>query len=454
MPDDDIPIGTPVVLYERKSKESQVNSIIDQDAAVRKIVGERKLIVLKTYADEGISGATIDERDALKQMIAEVARLGAKAALMYNTNRLTRGGVKALWKIIDALEEQGVRVYNCQQRKFVDENDMGSAITACLEAAQAKASNIDHALDIARTMVANVRDRHNAPGCRPGYGLDKLYTDESGKPFHQVRWEGDGSKSILDPVTLKLISTLSKSTPYIKIKSHAVKFVPSSIPERAETAKLIFHLHPSMGYTAIAGYLNERGIPSPRGGLWCSSTIRSIILNPHYGEDIVYNRTTKNRYAHLEDGQIVKRTEKVGEVLFRRNPKEDWVVVPGGHEALVPKEELEAVEATLAIRSRSKIKTSRSPNRVYPLSGIMVCGNCGDPMQGMCPDEKYRRYICGKRRKHGKKMCVPCSVAAAKVEGFVISTNSRLPDLRLRQGSLEAGAGGDFRCPAPHRERP
>jgi len=422
MPDDDIAFGTAVVLYLRKSKETQINSIVDQDGVVGKIVEERKLVVLKTYADAGISGATVEERDDFKQMLVEAPRIGAKAVLFYNTSRLTRGGVKAMWKIVDALEAQGVKVYNCQQRKFVDENDMGSAITTSVEAAQAKASNIDHALDISRTMVANVRDRKNAPGARPPYGFDRLYIDESGKPFQQVRWETDGSKSILDPVTLEPKTTLSPKTPYLKIKAHKVVLVPSSIPERVETAKLMQRLAKSMGYTAIAGHLNEKGIPSPGGDLWSSTTIRSLLLNPAFGGDIVYNRTTKSRYAHLEDGQVVKRTEKVGEVQFKYNPKDKWIVVPGGHEALVSKDEREAVETAMAIRSRSSIKTSRSPNRVYPLSGIMVCGNCGDPMQGMCPDEKYRRYICGKRRKNGKNACVPCSVTAAKVEGFVIGT--------------------------------
>ncbi len=413
----EMPVGTRVVVYTRCSTTQQVNSIADQDSEVMRVVERYKLQVVKTYSDEGLSGSTTDERDALQKMFAEISTLGVSFLLVYNLARFTRGGVAAFWVLFSMLRDKGVRIFNCQSGQIIDEDNAASALTACIEASQAKASNVQLARDITRTMIANVKDRKNSPGSRPPYGYDRLYIDEAGKPFQQVRWNPDGTKDVLDPETGKVITTLSKSTGYGKAKSHRVQLVPSD-PKRVAVVRDIFRLAMTTGYSGVADYLNKRGIPGPRGGLWNSSSLHDLLPNPAYAGDVVFNRTHKGRYYQFKDGQAEKQDNSSGKVVFKDNPKEEWIVVPDAHEALIPKEEWEAVQLALRMRSKSSIKSGRSPKRFYPLSGIMRCGHCGAPMQGMYVGK--RRYICSSRRKHGKGRCVPCSVDAEKVEEFVI----------------------------------
>jgi DNA invertase Pin-like site-specific DNA recombinase/adenylate kinase family enzyme len=413
----ELPTGARVVVYTRCSTPQQVNSIADQDADVMRIVERHKLKVVKTYSDEGISGSTIDERDALKNMLSEIGTLGVDIILVYNLSRLTRGGLKDLWALIGMFGEKDVRIYNCQSGQFIDEDNAGSALMACVEASQAKASNKDHARDITRTMIANVKDRKNSPGSRPPYGYDRLYIDEAGKPFQQVRWNSDGTKDVMEPETKKVVTTLSKSTSYAKAKTHRVQLVPSD-PKRVAVAQEMFRLAATTGYTGVADFLNERNIPGPKGGLWNSSSIRDILLNPAYAGDVVFNRTHKGRYYRIEAGQAAAQKNSSGKVIFKDNPKDEWIVIPDAHESLISREAWEAVQLALEMRSKSSVKSGRGPNRDYPLSGIMVCGHCGAPMSGMCVGK--RRYICSTRRKHGKGQCIPCSVDAEKVEKFVI----------------------------------
>lgn len=92
----ELPTGARVAVYTRCSTTQQVNSIADQDAEVMRVVEKYKLKVVKTYSDEGVSGSTIDERNALKKMIAEIGSLGVDIILVYNLSRLTRGGLKDL----------------------------------------------------------------------------------------------------------------------------------------------------------------------------------------------------------------------------------------------------------------------------------------------------------------------------------------------------------------------
>ncbi len=413
----ELPVGARVVVYTRCSTAQQVNSIADQDAEVMRVVEKCKLNVVKTYSDEGISGSTIDERDALKKMIAEIGSLGVAIILVYNLSRLTRGGLVDLWTLFGMFSEKGVRIFNCQSGQFIDEDNAGSALMACVEASQAKASNKQLARDITRTMIANVKDRGNSPGSRPPYGFDRLYIDEAGKPFQQVRWNPDGTKDVLNPVTKEVITTLSKSTSYNKTKSHKVRLVPGD-PKRVAVVEDIFRLATTTGYSGVADYLNERGIPGPKGGLWNSSSLYDILPNPAYAGDVVFNRTHKGRYYQIKDGQAEQQQNPSGKVVFRDNPKEEWITIPDAHEALIPREEWDAVQLALHMRSRSSVKSGRGAKRCYPLSGIMRCGHCGAPMQGICPGK--RRYICSTRRKYGKSQCVPCSVDAEKVEEFVL----------------------------------
>ena len=72
----ELPTGARVVVYTRCSTTQQVNSIADQDSEVMRVVEKYKLKIVKTYSDEGLSGSTIDERDALQNMFAEIGTLG------------------------------------------------------------------------------------------------------------------------------------------------------------------------------------------------------------------------------------------------------------------------------------------------------------------------------------------------------------------------------------------
>ncbi len=418
---DTIPHGAEVALYLRCSTSGQKNSIEDQDSSVMEVVRRFKLQVAKRYTDEGISGSTVDERDAIMTMIAEVGRMGIKYILIYDVSRLTRGGQGDFWSIIHELKKQGVLVYCCQHELFITEKN---ALQFCIDASQARASNLQHSRDIARTMVANVRDRKNAPGAKPPLGYDRLYIDDSGKPFHQVRWNTDGTKSILDPTSGEKISRLAKGDSYSKIASHRVVLTPSS-DDRVEAVRRIFELVQSMGYSEVANTLNNDGFVGPAGGKMNANTLRDIIKNPAYTGKLVFNRTHKGRYHRIIDGQVVQLDElDQGSVNFCDNPEDQWIIVPDVHVPLVSDEVWLAAQQAIESRTAGRIKTGRSKNRLYILSGIAVCGRCGAPMQGNTQRAKngkcYPRYVCSTAHKLGKDSCPRVSISAETLEKFVM----------------------------------
>ena len=58
--------------YVRMSTERQDSSILQQKAAIARYADSRGYEVVRTYADEGVSGLLIDQRTGLKAMLADV----------------------------------------------------------------------------------------------------------------------------------------------------------------------------------------------------------------------------------------------------------------------------------------------------------------------------------------------------------------------------------------------
>src|ERR1700688_2190565 len=59
-------------MYVRMSTDHQKYSTENQAEAIREYAVRRNIEIVKTYADEGKSGLSIEGRDALKSLIADV----------------------------------------------------------------------------------------------------------------------------------------------------------------------------------------------------------------------------------------------------------------------------------------------------------------------------------------------------------------------------------------------
>ena len=136
------------------------------------------------------------------------------------------------------------------------------------------------------------------------------------------------------------------------------------VPEQAEIVKQIFAdtLTGKSTY-AISKELNERGIPTKKGGRWTPGTINGIISNEKYTGDVIYQKT-------YTDSSFNRHTN-YGEL--------DQYLVRDHHAAIISHEEFDRANAVLKQRGREKGNggdTSRYQNR-YSFSGRIQCGECG-----------------------------------------------------------------------------
>ena len=147
--------------------------------------------------------------------------------------------------------------------------------------------------------------------------------------------------------------------------------------EEAVAIRTIFDLYVNtdMGSTAIAKYLENHGIhkiarQNGKNPLFDAALIRRILNNPVYNGKIAYGR---------------RITEKVHGTRneYRQVEQDDFLLVDGLHEALVPNDVWEAAQIKLVSQAKKYKRVNQGKDeKVHLLSGIVKCPICGVGMYG------------------------------------------------------------------------
>jgi len=155
-------------------------------------------------------------------------------------------------------------------------------------------------------------------------------------------------------------------------------------PEQAAVVKEIFAAALlGKGTSSIAADLNLRSVPTKRNGKWTSTTIRGMLSNEKYVGDCIFQKTFSD--------SAFNRHNNHGE--------KDQYMVSNHHEAIIRREDFEAVQALIHQHSAEKgiVKGSEKYQKRYAFSGRIVCGECGDTFKRRihtCTGYKYTAWSC------------------------------------------------------------
>lgn len=142
----------------------------------------------------------------------------------------------------------------------------------------------------------------------------------------------------------------------------------------------------------IARTLTERGIRPPRAHTrhrkvgWIASTIREMLRNAAYTGKWTYGRKVWRKDPATGRRRYLKRDES--EVIVDERP----------HLRIIPEEVWRATVRRIAAQ-RPGVSGLQRRSLVYPFSGLLFCGSCGDRM--VIAGGARRRYRCGNRHKRG-----------------------------------------------------
>ncbi len=177
-----------------------------------------------------------------------------------------------------------------------------------------------------------------------------------------------------------------------------------------------------MEYKQARGVNYGSGYKVHAKALWSSVTVRRILTS------VVY-------LGIMEQAKRTTPNYKVKKEIQR--PQEEWIRVEGTHDPLVSRQDFELVARLLMLDTR----TAPGETTVYPLAGLLYCGDCHSSMarKPMKIDgQTYQYYVCGGHKSDPKK-CSTHTIHADRLEQAVLeSLNFHIQSVKEVRQTLEA----------------
>jgi len=335
------------VIYARYSPGSKQNyqSIEGQLKECYAFAERSDLRVVREYVDEHLTG-TNDKRTQFLQMIEDSKRKGFQYIIVYQLDRFARNRYdSATYKA--KLKKSGVRVLSAKEN--ITDDASGILIEGVLES-MAEYYSAELSQKVKRGIAIT------ASKCKFfGGGIPLGYKVDEEKRF------------IINEETAPIVKQMFEM------------------------------LANGYNYAEIARYMNERGIPTSRGGKWNKNSFHSIFANRRY----------------------------LGKYIFQGNE------IDGGMPRIIDDELFEEVQRVLE-------KYAQAPSRgkaleEYLLSERLICGKCGNKMTGISGTSKnmtvHHYYKCnGNPKANCDKRSVRKQFIEDEVINAIVGTNGVLTD--------------------------
>lgn len=355
-----------VVIYARVSTAEQAEEGYSIDAQIdtvqRKCELENRQVVNK-YIDRGISGKSIEKREALKRLLKDAEAGEFEEVWVWKTNRLARNHLDLL-KIVDKLDKFNVDFKSCSEA-FDTSTPTGKLMMNLL----ASVGEFER-----ETIVENVK-------------MGMKQRAKMGK------WNGG--------IVLGYRS--------VKIGQDKEKTRLEIIEEEAEIVRMIFELYASgRGLRSLVNHINQLGYKTKKGNMFAIATIKEILQNPIYIGKIRYNR--------MQNWNEKRRKGK------NSNP----IIVDGEHEPIIDLNLWNKVQKIYKERSQKPIRNFSGSYPLTGLLKCPECGASmvagvtkKKRKDGTYNVHKY--YFCGNWRNKGIAACHSNSIRKDNIEEIVFN---------------------------------
>ncbi len=357
-------------IYARVSTDRQAESVDHQVSLLTEFARVRgedwRIHPRFVYEDMGISATrySIWSRPAMRRLLADAERGCFEVVLFKGISRFARNTQEAL-DVLDRLKARGLRVVSYEENYDSAKEHSNFMFTMHAAIAEYEAEKIG-----VRVRLGN---------------KEKAKTGRfvGGTPPDGYTVAPDG-RLVVDTMRRPLIEQIYR-----------------------------MYVADGLSCGEIARRLNSAGARTKTGGPWYRSAVARILRNDAYGGTLVYNRR-RDRTVRDYDSEEAGRKKEVREA----NAPEDWVVVQDAHEAIIAREW--RAEAVRRLQRRSP--AAGAPRMRHALTGLLVCGGCGQTMvcQGRTVrDRGYRYYVCRTVHREGRAACPQKSLPAGVLEEYI-----------------------------------
>lgn len=418
---------TPAVAYLRRSTDRQEQSLGDQRREITRWAGEHGYDVIREYIDDAISGTSADKRPGFQQMIADAQRREFRAVIVWNSDRFSRGDVTETEHFRYVLRNAGVTVHSVTE-DYLARDGIDGDVLRTVKQFQNRQFSIGLSQTTLRGQITSVLAASD-PGRPTPFGYDREVIAPDGSVIYRVRFTAGGERQVFDR-NGNLQATYTKGQALAKPGKECRARLVLSAAERVAVVRDIFRLCiEGAGFKGIADELNRRGVISPRGQLWCFTSIKSLLENPAYRGDIVWNRRTESKFYACRERRVDKMKPMAQSGRVENMPQDDWIVIENAVPAIVDRETWDRAQVMVRQRAEAKGGHGKQTSR-WLLSGVLRCGDCGHAYWGERKAKGHfpgRRpvvshyYTCAGRRQYGKDICrVPSHVKSTDLEAWAL----------------------------------
>jgi DNA invertase Pin-like site-specific DNA recombinase len=386
--------------YLRCSTNLQDQSITDQKAAILKYASEQEYEISDWFIDEGISGTSIEKRDAFQGMIKIIENGNREFdfILVYDISR---------WGRFPNSDESGYWEFHCQRygveviytnEPGLTENRLANTLIKNLKRSTAG----DYSRNLSKLTTRG--SKSNA---------EKGFWNGGPAPYGYKRGEYDKEGNFLNVLEFGELRRKGNKVKLVLGDSYDVNII-----------REIFDLYINEGYGLknIANYLNKQGVPSPakgkvinvkdesgnyikkvNPGLWGASIIHRILNDRIYIGAIVYGLRKSGKFSREENTW----EDKTGMKYY--HDRSHQIIVENSHEPIIDLEKFD--KAQLIMKQRFTFKKGvggRTYDSGYMLSGIFFCEHCGFKYTGWtCTynGKKYYYYKDSAKNTKGLSAC-------------------------------------------------
>lgn len=371
-------------IYVRLSKEDEIsargnraesNSISNQKQLILDFVKDKTdITVVSIREDDGYTGTDYDRPD-FQRMMDDIRAGEVNCVIVKDLSRFGREYINA-GKYIDRLfPYYGVRLIAINDNIDTITRNSSDDFNIMLK----NLMNDNYCRDISikiRSQLQVKRKNGEFIGAFAPYGYRKA--------------EEDKNQLIIDPYPAEVVYDIFRW----KLEGMNQDGICRKLTEQGILSP--------MEYKRSQGLSFQSSFKTKKQATWTPVAVRRILTNPVYVGTLIQGVRTRPNY-------------KIKTVVT--NEEDNWVVIENAHEAIISPRVFLLVQRLLELDTR----TSPNQDHVYPLAGLVSCGDCHGPMVRKTTSYKgktFAYYICGAHKKDGK--CSSHNISEELLEGAVL----------------------------------
>ena len=356
---------------KKKKRESESESVQNQRKLLHTYIKEHNLVLTEEYVDDGYSGTTFD-RPSFNRLIKDIEDGKINMVITKDLSRLGRDYIQSGYYLEQYFPMKKVRYIS-----VLDNIDTAMDTTNNDIAPFKSLFNDMQSKDNSKKIRSILRD-----GKKRGLFLG------SDAAFGYMRDPNDKHKLIIDPNTAPIVRKIfdlalsGKSNGEISLILNQEKIITPVLYKKRRLSKR--NRNPE---------------------LWTCSSVYQILKNEMYTGNMVQGVQAKLNY----------KTKK--RIVL---DKDQWIIVPNTHEAIVSKEEFDIVN-----KSSKRRKTHNQRDKLT-LEGLVFCKECGCTL-GLKKDARNKNNIhytmnCNRYLRNPRlHLCEPHFLLYSDLEEGVLS---------------------------------